>query len=254
MCGVRRCGSAAEAVFSCSQAGRTQVILEVIREDCNSSMTAFLIFFCYSSFRGRSCASKNKIHSFHLRLCLHACIDTKSPPALLFEALQKRTASLSKSLSPPYFKQHSSNTMAELMFGLGQTKKKKETEAKVKQTKTNLKDVTITETVESNVRSDQWGREKNEKATRTATRQNLKDVNITETVETNARADQFGREKAEKAARTETRKNLKDVLITDTVESGVRKEQHNREKEWTQTGRQQKQNNTNFDMAPALFN
>jgi len=49
--------------------------------------------------------------------------------------------------------------MAELMFGLGQTKKKKETEAKVKQTKTNLKDVTITETVESNVRSDQWGRE-----------------------------------------------------------------------------------------------
>mmetsp|Transcript_6502 Transcript_6502/g.11957 ORF Transcript_6502/g.11957 Transcript_6502/m.11957 type:complete len:115 (+) Transcript_6502:483-827(+) len=95
---------------------------------------------------------------------------------------------------------------------------------------------------------------KNEKATRTATRQNLKDVNITETVETNARADQFGREKAEKAARTETRKNLKDVLITDTVESGVRKEQHNREKEWTQTGRQQKQNNTNFDMAPALFN
>jgi hypothetical protein len=35
--------------------------------------------------------------------------------------------------------------MAELMFGLGQTKKKKETEAKVRTTKANLKDVTITE-------------------------------------------------------------------------------------------------------------
>jgi hypothetical protein len=35
--------------------------------------------------------------------------------------------------------------MAELMFGLGQTKKKKETEQKVRTTKANLKDVTITE-------------------------------------------------------------------------------------------------------------
>mmetsp|Transcript_7681 Transcript_7681/g.13526 ORF Transcript_7681/g.13526 Transcript_7681/m.13526 type:complete len:161 (+) Transcript_7681:135-617(+) len=160
MCGVRRCGSAAEAVFSCSQAGRTQVILEVIREDCNSSMTAFLIFFFFVTLLFVDVLALPKTRSIPFTcLCLHACIDTKSPPALLFEALQKRTASLSKSLSPPYFKQHSSNTMAELMFGLGQTKKKKETEAKVKQTKTNLKDVTITETVESNVRSDQWGRE-----------------------------------------------------------------------------------------------
>ena len=51
------------------------------------------------------------------------------------------------------------STMAELMFGLGQTKKKKETEQKVRTTKASLKDVTITETVESNVRSDQHGRE-----------------------------------------------------------------------------------------------
>jgi hypothetical protein len=49
--------------------------------------------------------------------------------------------------------------MAELMFGLGQTKKKKETEQKVRTTKEALKDVVITETVESNVRSDQHGRE-----------------------------------------------------------------------------------------------
>lgn len=37
-------------------------------------------------------------------------------------------------------------------FGLGQTKKKKETEAKVRTTKATLKDVTITETVEGSVR------------------------------------------------------------------------------------------------------
>ena len=86
------------------------------------------------------------------------------------------------------------------------------------------------------------------------TKANLKDVLITETVETNVRADQFGREKAEKATRTMTRGELKNVLITDTVESDVRKEQHCREKEWTATGRQQKVSNTNFDMARALFN
>ena len=95
---------------------------------------------------------------------------------------------------------------------------------------------------------------KNEKATRTNTKKNLKDVNIVETVETNVRAEQFQSEKNDKSTRTETKTNLKDVLITDTCESDVRKEQHNREKNWTQTGRQQKQDNTNFDMARALFN
>jgi len=109
--------------------------------------------------------------------------------------------------------------MAELMFGLGQTKKKKESEAKVRNTKATLKDVTITETVESNVR-----------------------------------ADQHGREKDEKALRNETRTNLRDVTITDTVESDVRKDQHLRDKEWKETGKQQKKSNTNFDMARALFN
>lgn len=87
-----------------------------------------------------------------------------------------------------------------------------------------------------------------------STKANLKDVLITETVETNVRADQFGREKAEKATRTATKGDLKNVLITDTVEGDVRREQHSREKEWTATGRQQKVSNTNFDMARALFN
>jgi hypothetical protein len=82
----------------------------------------------------------------------------------------------------------------------------------------------------------------------------LKDVTILESVETNVRADQFGREKAEKATRVSTKNSLKDVVITDTVEGDVRREQHCREKDWVATGRQQKQNNTNFDMARALFN
>jgi sugar-specific transcriptional regulator TrmB len=99
-------------------------------------------------------------------------------------------------------------------------RKKKETEQKVRSTKATLKDVTITETVESNVRNDQHGREKNEKAIRTETKTNLRDVN----------------------------------MAVDTVESEVRKEQHTREKDWKATGRQQKAENTSFDMARALFN
>ena len=64
---------------------------------------------------------------------------------------------------------------------------KKETESKVRTTKKNLKDVQITETVETNVRAEQFGREKDDKSLRTETKTNLKDVLITETVETNSR-------------------------------------------------------------------
>lgn len=99
-------------------------------------------------------------------------------------------------------------------------RKKKETEQKVRSTKATLKDVNITETVENNVRNDQHGRDKNEKAIRTETKTNLRDVN----------------------------------MAMDTVESEVRKEQHSREKDWKATGRQQKVENTSFDMARALFN
>merc|ERR1739836_148166 len=87
-----------------------------------------------------------------------------------------------------------------------------------------------------------------------ATKATLKDVNITETVETNVRSSQFKAEKDEKNLRNETLSKLKDVVITDTVESDVRKEQNEREKEWKETGKQQIKNNTNFDMARALFN
>jgi hypothetical protein len=80
------------------------------------------------------------------------------------------------------------------------------------------------------------------------------DVNVTETVEGNVRGDQFNREKNEKATRVQTKKDSQDVNITDTVESDVRKEQHGREKDWKETGKKSKEDNTNFDMARALFN
>ncbi|KAG7358758.1 hypothetical protein IV203_015347 [Nitzschia inconspicua] len=55
--------------------------------------------------------------------------------------------------------------MAELMFGLSQTKKKKNEEAKVRTTKNSLKDVNITDTIEKEVRKEQHQREQTWKQT-----------------------------------------------------------------------------------------
>lgn len=49
--------------------------------------------------------------------------------------------------------------MADMMFALGQTKKKKKEENKVRQTKNDLKDVTITDTIEKDIRKEQHDRE-----------------------------------------------------------------------------------------------
>jgi hypothetical protein len=111
--------------------------------------------------------------------------------------------------------------MAELMFGLGQTKKKKTEENKVRQTKKD--------TYKYQGRPD-------------------------EGVENQIRAQQHTREKDYKSTQTQTKTDLRDVNMNDTVESEVRKEQHNREKDWKETGKKQKDSNTNFDMARALFN
>jgi hypothetical protein len=55
--------------------------------------------------------------------------------------------------------------MAELMFGLSQTKKKKNEENKVRSYKATLKDVNITTTIEKEVRKEQHDREQKWKAT-----------------------------------------------------------------------------------------
>ena len=112
-------------------------------------------------------------------------------------------------------------TMAELMFGLGQTKKKKEVASKVKQEK-----------------DDRWKYQ----------------GNANEDAEAVSRKEHFDRDQGYKATQKDTKTNLKDVTVTETVESEVRKEQHGREKDWKDKGRQQKQENTSFDMAKALFN
>jgi hypothetical protein len=109
-------------------------------------------------------------------------------------------------------------TMADLMFSLGQTKGKKKTAAKVKQTKDQLKDVKITGTIETEIRKDQHVREIKSKET----------------------------------ARNQIKENM-NVTVTDTVESGIRKEQHTREIKAKETARNQIKENTNFDMARSLF-
>ena len=55
--------------------------------------------------------------------------------------------------------------MADMMFALGQTKKKKNEENKVRQTKKDLKDVNITDTIEKDIRKEQHDREQKWKAT-----------------------------------------------------------------------------------------
>mmetsp|Transcript_66397 Transcript_66397/g.92409 ORF Transcript_66397/g.92409 Transcript_66397/m.92409 type:complete len:147 (+) Transcript_66397:91-531(+) len=146
--------------------------------------------------------------------------------------------------------------MAELMFGLGQTKKKKETEKKIIANKKAQQhyEGRPDEDVEAMERKAHFTRDQSQKATQRNTIKDNANVVVTETVETNVRASQFSREKDEKNTRTQTKTNLKDVTITDTVESEVRKDQHSREKNWKETGKQQKAANTNFDMARALFN
>jgi hypothetical protein len=145
--------------------------------------------------------------------------------------------------------------MAELMFGLGQTKKKQETNAKMSQAKKEQYKYQgrPDEDAEAASRKEHFSREQGYKATQKETKGNLKDVTINETVESGARKEQFSRDQGYKATQKETRSNLKDVNMTDTVESENRKEQNTREKDWKAAGKAQKDSNTNFDMARALF-
>jgi hypothetical protein len=153
---------------------------------------------------------------------------------------------------PRYSTQTTSN-MADLMFSLGQTKGKKKTAAKVKQTKDQLKDVKITDTVESAVRKDQHDREiKSKETARNQIKANM-NVVVTDTVESGIRKEQHTREiKSKETARNQIKENM-NVTVTDTVESGIRKEQHTREIKAKETARNQIKENTNFDMARSLF-
>lgn len=110
--------------------------------------------------------------------------------------------------------------MAELMFGLGQTKKKKETEAKVRKTKA--------EEWNYKGRIDQDGTylERKEKA------KQVEDW---------------------KETQRDTKAQLKDVTQEEDGLAKVRKAQFNRDQQWKETGRDQIKKNTNFDMARSLF-
>merc|ERR1712125_136026 len=110
--------------------------------------------------------------------------------------------------------------MAELMFGMGQTKKKKETEKKVKANKAAQQryEGRPDQDVEAVQRKEHFNRDQGMKSTARNTVKDNANVVITETVEGNVRKDQFDRDQAEKAARVETKIQNRDVLITDTVE------------------------------------
>jgi hypothetical protein len=110
--------------------------------------------------------------------------------------------------------------MAELMFGLGQTKKKKAEEAKIKQ-----------------VKAEEW----NYKGKIDQDGQFL---------ERKAKAESA---KQYKATQRDTKAHLKDVTQGEDGEMAIRKQQNNREKDWKATGRNQIKENTNFDMARSLF-
>jgi DNA repair exonuclease SbcCD ATPase subunit len=143
--------------------------------------------------------------------------------------------------------------MAKLMFGISQTKQKKKAEAKIARTKSGLKRVTITDTVESIVRSDQHHRDQKYKQTKRETRKSLKHVTQGETGEMAVRKQQANREKQWKQRKRETKKNLKHVTQGETGEMAIRKQQANREKRWKETGRNQIKTNSKFDMARSLF-
>jgi hypothetical protein len=110
--------------------------------------------------------------------------------------------------------------MAELMFGLGQSKKKKETAAKMKQTK-----------------DEEW----NYKGRVDQDGMNLE------------RKKQFDQAKGYTETQRETKKNLKDVTQGEDGEMAIRKQQHSRDQKWKETQRDQIKENTNFDMARSLF-
>jgi hypothetical protein len=66
----------------------------------------------------------------------------------------------------------------------GQTKGKKQTENKVRQTKASLKDVKITDTVESGIRKEQFTRDNQWKETGRNQKKANMNVTVTDTVET----------------------------------------------------------------------
>jgi hypothetical protein len=96
--------------------------------------------------------------------------------------------------------------MAELMFGLGQTKKKKATEHKVRDNK-----------------AKQWNY------------QGRIDQDGT-FLERKEKAEQ---EKAFKEKQRDTKAHLKDVTQGEDGEMAIRKKQNNQEKKWKETGRNQ---------------
>lgn len=139
-------------------------------------------------------------------------------------------------------------------FAMRQKLQEKERKEKERQAQTAMwKYKSADQGLEQQQRKEQFEREKAERNKRMETKSNLKDIKVSQTKEEAEREAQFKREQNEKATRTTTKTNLKDVKITETTETMVRKEQFQREQQSKQVARDQIKKNQDFDMAKSLF-
>ena len=140
------------------------------------------------------------------------------------------------------------------MFYMQKNKEKEATKAKERKEKSDLKNILITDTAETDIRKEQFGRDKAWKETGRHTKANLKDVNMATAVfETEIRKDQHQREKNWKETGRATKEANRDVLITDTAETDIRKEQHQREVDAKRVAKTTKDSNKDVNMAAAVF-
>jgi hypothetical protein len=73
------------------------------------------------------------------------------------------------------------------------------------------------------------------------------------TIETDIRKEQHGAEKQWKQTGKDTREQAKNIIITETAETNIRKGQFDREKEFKSTVRDTKEKLKDVNMAAAAF-
>jgi len=145
--------------------------------------------------------------------------------------------------------------MNELFF-MQQNKNKEAVKKKEREEKTQRKNVNMAGalSMDRQILTDQHHAAQAEKAKERTERINLKDVHITETVETNARNSDFAREKTEKATVRTTKAKFKEVnMATAAYDHHILNEQHHAAQAEKAKERAQSDENAKFDMANALF-
>jgi len=168
--------------------------------------------------------------------------------------------------------------MTDFLYGLCQSKNKNESAARKRFLKARQTFATITEAVESMVRSNQHQRDQRHKQTKREWKKNPKQTSQQKTREQTKRerkknpkqtsqhktGEQTKREQKQNRKQTpqhkkveqtkrEPKKNSKRKSQQQTGDIAIRREMANREKRWKETKRNQKKKNSKFDMARRLF-